>query len=117
LATAKGFVVFFRRDVIPGYSGDDCAVRERKLPLPIGLDRFIVAQNRADIVEVAFFVGHGDEPPIAVSGGHFFTKIAEPLSSACRDAVAVKATTPASIATATSKKVIRFMMVPSSNIW
>src|SRR6266568_7475126 len=60
-----------QRDVIPSKPGSDCAVRERKLAFPIGLDRYIVAQNGAKIVEVAFFVGHGDQPPVVVSGGNF----------------------------------------------
>src|SRR5258708_7955068 len=48
--------------------GNDVAI---KLPFPGGLDRYVVAQNGAQIVEVAFFVGHGDQPPLAISGGGF----------------------------------------------
>jgi hypothetical protein len=33
-------------------------------------DRYVVAQNGAKIVEVAFFVSHGDQPPVAVPGGN-----------------------------------------------
>ncbi len=33
--------------------GNDCAVRERKLPFPIGLHRYVVAQLCAQIVDVA----------------------------------------------------------------
>src|ERR1700738_3080642 len=71
LGTAKDFVVLLRRDVAPGEPGNDCAVRERKLPFPVGLDRHVIAQNGPQIVEFAFFVGHGDQPPVAVSGGNF----------------------------------------------
>ena len=39
-----------------------------KLPFPVGFDRYIVAEKGAKIVEVAFFVGHGDQLPVAVSG-------------------------------------------------
>jgi len=45
LGTAKGFVISLRRDVTPGEPGNDCAVGERKLPFPVGLDRYVVAQN------------------------------------------------------------------------
>jgi hypothetical protein len=68
LGTAKDFVVFFRRDVAPGEPGNDRAVGERKLSFSVCLDRHIVAQNGAQIVEVAFFMRHGDQSPVAVSG-------------------------------------------------
>ena len=48
---------------------DAGVVGERRLPFPLGLDRYIVAQNGTYIVEIAFIVGHGDQPPVAVSGG------------------------------------------------
>ena len=41
-------------------SSNDRAVRERKLPCPEGLDRYIVTQDGAQTVQVAFFVGDGD---------------------------------------------------------
>ena len=41
------------------------------VPSRAGLDRYVVAQDGAQIVEVAFFVGDGDQPPVAVSGGNF----------------------------------------------
>src|SRR4029077_531775 len=71
LGTAKGFFAFLQRVVTPGEPGNDSAVRVRKLPFPRGLDRYVVAQNGAQIAEVAFFVGHGDQPPVAISGGNF----------------------------------------------
>src|SRR5215204_1611844 len=71
LETAKGFATFLQRVVTPGEPGNDGAVRERKCPFPGGLDRYVVAQNGAQIVEVAFFVGDGDQPPVAVSGWDF----------------------------------------------
>ncbi len=43
-------------------------------PFPVGLDRYVIAQNGPQIVEAAFFVGHGDQPPVAVSGGNFDAK-------------------------------------------
>src|ERR1700731_2002102 len=69
LGTAKDFVVLLRRNMTPGESGNDCPVREWNLSFPIGLDSYVVAQNGAQIVEVAFFVSHGDQPPVAVSRG------------------------------------------------
>jgi hypothetical protein len=66
LETAKGFAAFLPRDVTPGELGNDCPVRERKFPFPVGLDRYVVAENGAQIVEVAFFVSHRDQPPVAV---------------------------------------------------
>jgi hypothetical protein len=71
LGTAKGFAAFLQRRVTPGEPGNDGAVRVRKLPFPAGFDRYVVAQNGAQVVEVAFFVGHGDQPPVAVSGRDF----------------------------------------------
>ena len=71
METAKGFAAFLQRNVTPGEPGNDRAARERKLTFPEGLDRCVVAQNGAQIVEVAFFVGHGDQAPVAVSGGDF----------------------------------------------
>ncbi len=68
LGSAKDFVVFVRRDVTVVQSGNDRAVREWKLPLAVGLDRHIVAQNGSKAVQVAFFVGDGDQPPVSVSG-------------------------------------------------
>src|SRR5215469_5509188 len=68
LRAAEDFVVFFRRDVTVVQSGNDRALRERKLPVSVGTDRHIVAQNGGETVKVAFFVGHGDQPPVAVSG-------------------------------------------------
>jgi hypothetical protein len=78
---AKDFVVFFRRDVTPGEPGNDRAVRERKLPFPVGLDRHVIAQNRTQIIEAARFVGYGDQPPVALSGGILPPKIGVPLST------------------------------------
>jgi len=51
-------------------SGNDCAIRIRKGPVTVGLNRYIVAQNDGKTVEVAFFVGHGDHPPVSESGGN-----------------------------------------------
>jgi hypothetical protein len=39
LGTAKDFVVFLRRGVTVVQSGNDCAVRLRKRPFAVGLDR------------------------------------------------------------------------------
>src|SRR5512147_422455 len=44
LETAKGFATFLQRDVIPGEPGNDGAVREWKLPFPVGLDRYVVVK-------------------------------------------------------------------------
>src|ERR1700689_2474143 len=47
-------------------SSKDGAVRERKLPIPVSLDRYIVAQDGTYTVEVACFMGRGDPFPVAV---------------------------------------------------
>jgi hypothetical protein len=114
LGLAKDLVVFPRRDVTVVQSGNDRAVRVWKLSLAVGLDRRIVAQNGTNTVQVACFVGDGDQPPVSVSGGIFVTKIGAAESSACRDAGAVNATIPARITAATSSKVILFIVVPPS---
>src|SRR5262245_34346518 len=51
LGTTKDLVVFLRRVVAPGQSGNDGAVRERKLAIPVSGDRYVVAQNGANVVE------------------------------------------------------------------
>src|SRR5262245_60682893 len=71
LATAKDLGVSVRRGVTPVQGGNDSAVRVRELPFAVGLDRYIVAQNGTQTVEVAFFVGHGYQLPVAVSVGDF----------------------------------------------
>jgi hypothetical protein len=55
----------------PAEPGNDCATGERRFSFPVGLDRNVVAQIGAQIVEVAFFLGHGDQPPVAVSERDF----------------------------------------------
>ena len=71
LGLAKDLVVFRRRDVTVVQSGNGRAVRVWKLPLAVGLDRHIVAQNGANTVQVAFFVSDRDQSPVSVSGGDF----------------------------------------------
>jgi hypothetical protein len=56
---------------MPMQRRNDCAVRKWKLPFAIGFDRYIVAQLGAQIVEVALLVRHGDQSPVAISGGEF----------------------------------------------
>src|SRR5262245_21361844 len=52
--------------------GNDCAVRERELPLPKGLYRNIVAQLRTHLFQVASFqVVDGDQLPVAVPWKNF----------------------------------------------
>ena len=43
------------------------ALGEGARPCPIGLDRSVVAQDGADVVEFAFFTRHGDQAPVPVS--------------------------------------------------
>jgi hypothetical protein len=71
LETAKGFAAFRQWLVAPGEPGDDRAVGVWKRRFPGGLDRYVVAENGADIVETSFFVGHGNQSPVAVSGTNF----------------------------------------------
>src|ERR1700749_3881725 len=47
-------------------SSNDGAVRERKLPIPVGLDGYIVAQDGTDTVEVACLMSRGDPSPVTV---------------------------------------------------
>ena len=49
-----------RGRVGPSELGDDGAARELLLPLPIRLDRDIVAENGARIVELAFLMAVSD---------------------------------------------------------
>ena len=44
-ALAKDLVVLLRRDVTVMPGGNDGAIRERKFPFTIGVDRYIVAQD------------------------------------------------------------------------
>src|SRR4029453_19161774 len=69
LVTTKDLVVFLGRNVTIVQSGNDCALRKRELPVAVSLDRDIVAQNGSKTVKVAIFMGHRDQPPVAVSGG------------------------------------------------
>ena len=49
--------------------GNDCAVREREYPFPIGLDGYLIAQLGAQLFEVACReAAHGDQLPVAVAG-------------------------------------------------
>ena len=47
-------------------SSNDRAIREGKLSFTIGIDRNIVAQDGAQAVEVACFMGRGNPSPVAV---------------------------------------------------
>jgi hypothetical protein len=55
----------------PVQGGNDCAVRVGKLSFAIGLDRVIIAQNDSEAAKVSFFVRHGEQLPVAVSGRDF----------------------------------------------
>jgi len=48
LSLAEDFVVFIRRDITVMQRSNDRAVRERKLPFTIGVDRCIVARTLLD---------------------------------------------------------------------
>src|SRR3954469_24158297 len=61
-------VVFVRGDVFPSQSSDDRAVREGARSIFIGLDRDVVSENGAKIVEAACFVSHADHLPVAIAG-------------------------------------------------
>src|SRR5262249_41013599 len=39
----------------------------RKLPFAVSLDRDVVAENRANVVQTSLLVSHGDELPVAVT--------------------------------------------------
>src|SRR4051794_36136651 len=70
LRSAKNLVVFLGRGVTVVQSGDDCAVRERKVTLAVCFDREIVTQNGCKTIEVAFFMSNRDELPVAVPKGN-----------------------------------------------
>ena len=67
---AKDSVVLLRRDVVPGYPCNDRAVWEWKPLFAICLDRRIIAQNGAYIVEAACLVSYANQLPLAISGGN-----------------------------------------------
>jgi len=71
LRIAKDFVIFGGRGVFVMQGGDNGAVGIRELAVAEGLERHIIRQNGADAVEVAFFVGYGDELPVSISGRNF----------------------------------------------
>jgi hypothetical protein len=71
LETAQDFAAFLQRDGNPFEPGNDCGIGDRRFSFPVGLDRNVVAQIGAQIVEVAFFLGHGDQPAVAVSERDF----------------------------------------------
>src|ERR1700733_11674820 len=52
-------------------SCNDRAVREGKFAIPVGLDRYVVAQDGTYAVEVACFMRRGDPSPVAVPVRHF----------------------------------------------
>jgi hypothetical protein len=45
-------------------------------------------------LQVAFFVGHRDQPPVAVSAGIFTPQIGAASSSSCRGEAIMQPTTP-----------------------
>jgi len=68
---AKDFIVFVRGDVTVMQSGKDRAIGVWKLPIAIGFDGDIVAQDGSQAVEVASFMGRGNPAPVAVSVRNF----------------------------------------------
>jgi luciferase family oxidoreductase group 1 len=68
-------IVFVRRDVTVMQSSKDCAVRKGKFPLAIGFDRYVVAQEGAQTVELACFMGRGNPLPVSVSVRHFGNEV------------------------------------------
>jgi TolB-like protein/Flp pilus assembly protein TadD len=62
---------------------NDSAVRERELPIPVGLERYLVAQDGAYTVEVACFMGRGDPFPVAVPVRDFGNEGRAPTRVSC----------------------------------
>ena len=87
LGMAKDFIIFLRRDITPREPGNNCAVRERKCSISIRLDRYVVAENGAYIVETALFMGYGNQSPIAVTRWKFAAedKSAPVIGARCRE--------------------------------
>src|ERR1700722_7176715 len=48
-------------------SSNDCAIGKRQLPIPVGLDRYIVTQDGSYTVEAACFMGRGHPSPVTIS--------------------------------------------------
>jgi hypothetical protein len=67
LGSTKCSVVLGRRDVLPGEPCYDRAVRKGKRSLLKRLQRNSVAQNRAEVIKVAGFMGHIDQGLFAVT--------------------------------------------------
>ena len=97
-------------------SSNDRAVRERKLPIPVGLDRYTVAQDGTYTVEVACFMGRGDPSPVAVPVRDFGNEGWGGFPLACPGSGATRVTRPAIVATAIRKNVKCFIRVPPSNM-
>src|SRR5579863_187894 len=67
LLIAENLVILLRRHVAVVQSSDDGAVRIRERPVTVRLDRRIVAQNSGETMQVALFMCHRDQPPVAIS--------------------------------------------------
>src|ERR1700733_7003747 len=78
--------------------------------LPGGLDRYVVAENGADIVEATFFVSHGNQSPVAAFGRDFAAK--DWRASSPDRPGAMVAATPASKAAAASRPLLELDMTP-----
>jgi hypothetical protein len=102
---AKDFVVFLRWDVTPGDRGDDRAVRERKHSFPVGLDCYVIAQNGAQIVEVAFFLATEINLQSRYPGSILIPKIGVASSSVRLAARAIKTMGQTAIAAITKAKI------------
>ena len=116
MGLAKDFVVFVGWHVTVMQSGNDRAVRERKLPIPVGLGRYIVAQDGTYTVEVACFMGRGDPSPVAVPVRDFGNEGRGGIPTRVSWCRCNEGDRPAIVATATRKNVKRFIRVPPSNM-
>src|SRR5690349_15197986 len=70
LLAAEDLVVLLGRRELPSDPRDDRAVRERQRLVAIRLDRDVVAEDRADVVQRPGLVGDRHEPPVAVALGN-----------------------------------------------
>src|SRR5437868_5942754 len=68
---AEGLVVFLRCHLVIGEAGDDGAIGERTRTVPIGLDRDVIAELDAQIVERCAYLRKRNHAPVAIPVGKF----------------------------------------------
>src|SRR3984957_18019538 len=114
LGMAKSFVVFRRRDITPGETGYDGAVRKWKCPFPVGLDCHVITQMARRTLRLPASCATDINFQSRYPGGILIPTIGAFSSFEWLDAGATYVTAPISAATATTPKTIRFMGISLS---